>query len=91
MYKKERKRCFIGIGLCIAGFILGLICLEVISKLEDPPLGNTFYIIIGCTLMVLSVFGVYLLVKHLRSLRKTERRRKNNPVLFLDDQKKGKH
>ena len=90
MYKKERKRCFISIALCAVGFLVGLFSLEFISKLESPPLGNTFYIIIGCTLMVLSVFGVYLLIKHLIGLNKTERRRKNNPVLFLDDQKKRK-
>ena len=90
MYKKERKRCFIGIGLCVIGFILGLFCLEFISKLENPPLGNTFYIIIGCSLMVFAVFGIYLLMKHLRQLAKTERRRKSNPVLFLNDQKKKK-
>ena len=90
MYKKERKRCFIGIGMCVVAFLVGLLCLEFISKLEQPPLGNTFYIIIGCSMMVFSLFGIYLLIKHLKYLSKTEKRRKNNPVLFLDDEKRKK-
>lgn len=78
----------IGIAICAVGFVLGLCSLEIISKLEDPPLGNTFFIILGCTMMVLSVLGIYLLIKHMQYLKKTEHRRKNNPIIFLDDEKK---
>lgn len=84
----EQNKSFLGIALCVATFLLGQILLEVVSKLEDPPLGNTFYIILGCTLMVGSLLGIYFLVKHIRHIRRRKLRRKHNNIVFLGDEKR---
>ena len=45
MSKRTNERCLIGIVLCIVVFILGYFILNHISTMEDPPLGNTIYIL----------------------------------------------
>ncbi len=84
----ETKKNFLGIAICIVVFVLGQILLEVVSKIEDPPLGNTFYIIIGCVLIVGSLLGIYFLIQRIRSIRKKRERRKKSKIIFLDDEKR---
>ncbi len=88
MQLTETRKSFIGIAICIVLFVLGQILLEVVSKIEDPPLGNTFYIIIGCILIVGSLLGIYFLIQHIRSIRKKKERRKKSKIVFLDDDKR---
>ncbi len=86
MHLTEQTKSFLGIALCVVAFLLGQVLLEVVSKLEDPPLGNTFYIILGCTLMVGSLLGIYFIIQHLRRLRRKKLRRKKSNIVFLDDE-----
>ena len=88
MQLTEQKKSFLGIALCVVVFVLGQVLLEVVSKLEDPPLGNTFYIILGCTFMVGSLLAIYFLIKHLRHLRRKKIRRHKSKIVFLDDEKR---
>lgn len=91
MFKEERKKCYKGFGLCLLAFLLGFVMLEWISITEDPPLGNTFYIIAGNFLMVAAVLGVFLIVRYLFRLKKKERKKRSaNKVVFLNDEKKSK-
>lgn len=83
----EVKKSLLGIVACIITFILGQILLEVVSKFEDPPLGNTFYIILGCVLIVASLLGIYFLIDHIRHIRKKKERRKRSKIVFLNDEK----
>lgn len=89
MFKEERAKSYRGIAICIGVFILGQILLNWISIMEDPILGNTFYIIAGNLLMACSIIGIGLIVRHLYRLKKKERRKKaGSRVVFLDDEKK---
>lgn len=70
-------------------FALGFIMLEWISITESPPLGNTFYIIMGNFLMVAAVLGILLIIRYLFRLKKKERKKRSaNKVVFLNDEKK---
>jgi hypothetical protein len=62
MSKRTNERCLIGIVLCIVVFILGYYILNHISTMEDPPLGNTIYILIGSALTFLSILGIILIL-----------------------------
>lgn len=89
MSRRVNERGLIGIGLCIIVFILGYIILNHISTMEDPPLGNTIYILIGSTLTFLSVLGVILILKYLYDYKKKqerkERKRKKHKIFYLKE------
>ncbi len=94
MSKRTHERCLIGIGLCIVVFILGYIVLNHISTMEDPPMGNTIYILIGSSLTFLSILGVLLILKYMydnkRKAERRERKRKNHKLFYLKDSNRKK-
>lgn len=87
-----RHRVLLGIAGCIVVFILGYYVLEHISTMEDPPLGNTVYILIGSALVFSSIIGIFVILKYLYDHKKQqerrERRRKKHKLFYLKDQKK---
>lgn len=89
MSKRTQDRCFIGIGICIVVFILGYIVLNHISTMEDPPLGNTIYILLGSTLTFLSILGLILILKFMYDTKKREerreRKRRKHKLFYLKD------
>lgn len=91
MSRKLYERGLIGIGLCIIVFILGYYVLNHISTMEDPPLGNTIYILIGSALTFLSILGVILILKYMydknKKKEKRQRRRKSHRLFYLKDSK----
>ena len=95
MSKRLHERALIGIGACIVIFILGYYILEHISTMEDPPLGNTIYILIGCVFIFSSGLGILLIIKYIydskKKKEKRERRRKKHKIFFLKDQNKQKN
>ncbi|WP_293891002.1 hypothetical protein [Flavobacterium sp.] len=92
MSTRLRQRVFMGIAGCFVVFILGYYVLEYISTMEDPPLGNTVYILIGSALVFSSVIGVLMIIKYLYDYKKQQerrdRRRKKHKLFYLKDQKK---
>jgi hypothetical protein len=94
MSKRVYERGLIGIGLCIIVFILGYIVLNHISTMEDPPMGNTIYILIGSTLTFLSILGFVLILKYLYDNKKKkerrERKRKKHKLFYLKDNPENK-
>jgi hypothetical protein len=60
--------------------------------MEDPPLGNTIYILVGSALTFLSVLGVILILKYMYDRKKKkerrQRRRKNRRLFYLKDNPK---
>ncbi len=94
MSKRVYERGLIGIGLCIIVFILGYIVLNHISTMEDPPLGNTIYILIGSTLTFLSILGFILILKYMYENKKKkerrERKRKKHKLFYLKDNPENK-
>ena len=89
MSKRTYERCLIGIGLCIVVFFLGYFILNHISTMEDPPLGNTIYILVGSALTFLSILGVILILKYMYDTKKKEerreRKRKKHKLFYLKD------
>lgn len=94
MSKRVYERGLIGIGLCIIVFILGYIVLNHISTMEDPPMGNTIYILIGSALTFLSILGFILILKYLYDNKKKkerrERKRKKHKLFYLKDNPENK-
>lgn len=92
MARRLYERGLIGIALCIVVFIIGYFVLNKISTMEDPPLGNTIYILIGSTLTFTSVLGVILIVKYIYDSKKKkerrERKRRKHKLFYLRDSKK---
>ncbi|WP_333877860.1 hypothetical protein [Flavobacterium sp.] len=89
MSRRVNERGLIGIGLCIIVFVLGYFVLNHVSTLEDPPLGNTIYILIGSALTFLSILGVILILKYMYDNKKRkerkERKRRKHKVFYLKD------
>ncbi|WP_284653632.1 hypothetical protein [Flavobacterium terrisoli] len=89
MSKRTHERCLIGIGLCIVVFIFGYIILNHISTMENPPMGNTIYILVGSTLTFLSILGIVLILKYMYDTKKREerkeRKRKKHKLFYLND------
>ena len=92
MSTRLRQRVYMGIGACVVVFLLGYYVLEYISTMEDPPLGNTVYILLGSALVFSSIIGVFFILKYLYDYKKQqerrERRRKKHKLFYLKDQKK---
>ena len=94
MSKRTNERCLIGIVLCIVVFILGYYILNHISTMEDPPLGNTIYILIGSALTFLSILGIILILKYMYDSKKKaerrERKRKKHRLFYLKESQRKK-
>ena len=72
--------------ICIVFFILGYYLLNHVSAQEEPFLGNTFHILLGCILMAISILIIGITVK--KEFFPKKRKRTNH--VFLDDQKETK-
>ena len=94
MSKKNNEKGIIGICICIVVFIIGQVVLNQISTMEDPPLGNTIYILIGSTLRFTSILGVVIILKYLydakRRKERNERKRKKHKLYYLKNEKENK-
>jgi hypothetical protein len=93
MSRRLHQRVLIGFTACLVVFVLGIVVLEI-SKLEDPPLGNTVYILFGSAFVFSSALGAILIIKYLFDYKKKkerrERRRKKHKLFYLKDQNKDK-
>ena len=92
MSKTPSERGKIGIIGCIILFAFGyFFVLNYVSTLEDPPLGNTVYILFGSTISIISVLGIVLISKYLYDQKKKkerkENKRKNHKLFYLKDPK----
>lgn len=93
MSKSVAERGLIGIILCVILFAFGyFFVLNYLSTLEDPPLGNTVYILIGSTFSIVSILGIILILKflydHKKKKERKERKREKHKLFFLKDTKK---
>ena len=75
----------IGVALSTISFIIGYYLLNNISTMEKPPLGNTFSIIFGCSLIVLAFLGVALVLKFIYDDNKKRRHRKKRKSIHKLD------
>lgn len=85
--KYKRGKIFLSITLILISvflFVLGYYLLYHVSIMENPFLGNTFHIILGCVLMAISILLFIITIKKQFFIKK---RNKSHQV-FLKDQKK---
>lgn len=73
------------LGGCLVGLLVGYFMLEHIATWEDPILGNTFHIVMGCVLIASSLLVIFVTLKQRYFPKK--KRRGSKPV-FLDDVQK---
>ena len=94
MSQRVHIRGLIGIGFCVFVFALGYVVLEFISTREDPPLGNTIYILLGSTFIFTSILGFVVILKYLydykKKKQKRERKRRKHKLFYLKDANKNK-
>lgn len=94
MSKKINEKGLLGIVFCLFVFALGYFVLEYISTMEDPPLGNTLYILIGSTFIFTSILGFVVILKYLYDYNKKkerrQRKRKTQKLFYLKDTTKNK-
>ena len=89
MSKKFHERLIIGICFCIVVFAWGYFILDHIKTVEDPPLGDTIYILVGSAFIFCSLLGVIIILKYLydykKQKEKRERKRKKHKLFYLKD------
>jgi predicted membrane protein len=80
--RRERKKIkLLLIFISCIVFGIGYIFLNVVSRIFEVPLGITFHVILGCTLMAVS--GIYI-VYTIKQLYFTKRRKRTKRI-YLDD------
>lgn len=86
--RKLSERGILGVVLCILSFLLGQFILNKISTMEDPPLGNTIYILIGNVFVFGALLGIILILKYLydenKKAKRKVRKRKSHKLYFLN-------
>ncbi len=80
--KRERKQRNNRIILvCLAAFSLGYYILNYVAALEKPPIGATFNIVLGCTIIAVSLLILIYTIKR----QYFPKKRKRTRHVFLDD------
>lgn len=81
--QKKKERILLMILSCFV-FVLGYYLFDVVSRWYKVPLGLTFYVVTGCTLMAVS--GIYL-VYTINKVFFTKKKKRTKHI-FLDDNSK---
>jgi uncharacterized membrane protein YdjX (TVP38/TMEM64 family) len=79
--KARKKRNNITILVCIMAFLIGYYLLNYVASMEKPPLGSSFNIVLGCTIMAItSIIFTYTVKKQYFA-----KKRKRIKHVFLND------
>ena len=79
--RERRKIKLLLIFISCIVFGIGYIFLNVVSRIFEVPLGITFHVILGCTLMAISGIYIGYTIKQLYFTKK----RKRTKRVYLDD------
>jgi len=79
--KARKKRNNITILVCFIAFLIGYYLLNYVAAMEEPPLGATFNIVLGCTIMAITTIVFVYTVKK----QYFPQKRKRTKHVFLDD------
>ncbi len=79
--KARKKRNNIAILVSVLGFLVGYYILNYVAAMEKPPLGATFNIVLGCTIMAVTTMVLIFLVKK----QYFPKKRKRTKHVFLDE------
>ena len=83
--EKKRKKLLLILVSCFV-FGIGYYILNEVSTWFEVPLGITFYVILGCTLMASSAIYIGYTIKQLYFTKKSKRTKR----IYLDDTSKDK-
>ena len=84
--KKKNSNALKYMLLSLIGICIGYYVLNYVATWEDIPLGNTFYVLLGCVMM--ATFAIILLVLLKQKYFPKKSRRKNRRPIFLEDLEK---
>jgi len=79
--RERRKKKLILVFISCIVFGIGYFFLNVVSKIYEVPLGLTFHVIFGCTLMAISGIYIGYTIKQLYFTKK----RKRTKRVYLDE------
>jgi len=77
--RKKKKLLLVFISCIVFG--IGYYLLNVVSKIYEVPLGLTFHVVFGCTLMAISGIYIGYTIKQLYFTKK----RKRTKRVYLDE------
>lgn len=87
-FKIDAKKHFNKIALAsTVGLAIGFFLLEDLAKREKMPLGQTFYILTGCSLIAVSGIILIIVIKKRFFPKKRKRRKSSRPVFLKDVEK----
>ncbi len=85
--KTNRDKAIVGLFICSIFLLVGYVLLNFVSTLEEPPLGQTVYIVFGIVFMAIACVGIFVIIKQLYSTNKKNKRkelkRKKHKVFYL--------
>jgi predicted membrane protein len=84
--KRKKKQILVFIACIIFG--IGYYFLNVVSTIFEVPLGNTFHVILGCTLMAMS--GLYIIYT-IKQLYFTKKKARTKRIFLNEDELKKKN
>lgn len=84
--KRKKKQILIFVACIIFG--IGYYFLNVVSTIFEVPLGNTFHVILGCTLMAMS--GLYIIYT-IKQLYFTKKKARTKRIFLNEDELKKKN
>lgn len=79
--RARRKRNLITMLVSFVTFFVGYYLLNFVAALEKPPLGDTFNIVLGCSIMAVTALVLVLTIKK----QYFPKKRKRTKHIFLDD------
>ncbi len=74
----------------IIGLAAGFYLLDEVATWEKVPLGQVFYIVLGCVLITVSGILIFSAIK-VRFFPKKRKRRHSKPIFLEDERKKKKN
>ncbi|WP_374548809.1 hypothetical protein [Flavobacterium sp.] len=89
--KREKDRAIVGSIAATLIILLGFFILDYIAVMEKPPIGNTFFILVGSILVAIGFLIFVIIFKRLydsrRRKRRREMRRKKHKIYYLNPEK----
>lgn len=71
--REKKKKSLLLVLVSLVVFAFGYYILDVVSRIYEIPLGNTFYVILGCSLMAMSGVFIIYTIKETFFIKKKKR------------------
>ncbi len=85
--REKKKKSLLLVLVSLVVFAIGYYILDVVSRIYEISLGNTFYVILGCSLMATSSVFIIYTIKETYFKKKKKRIKQ---IFLKDDSKENK-